>query len=162
MAVTVKNLGAAIVVALRDSTTIQSKCQEYFYKAHTVMYGSTGDKSPSVDEMPAFAVIPWGKDRGEDDRDRVFRFTIVLTMEDETVTSATSERGVDTKIYRGTDILEELLDLAHTAIRSMNTELFYNDLGWEFEPIEYFPLFVGQVIIEISYPVLIGQYEPSV
>lgn len=161
MALTVKTLGARIVTALRDNAAILSKCTELYYRAHTVSYGSTGDKAPSVDEMPAIAVVPWGKERGEDDRDRIYRFSIVVTLEDDTVTTTTTEKGVVVKTYRGADTLEELLDLAHTAIKAISTELFYNDLGFELEPIEYYPLFVGQLMMEVSYPVLIGQYEPT-
>jgi len=161
MALTVKQIGAKIVQVLRDSTGIFNKCNELYYRPHTVSYGSTGSKTPGVDEMPSFAVVPSGKERGEDDTDRVFRFSIVVTLEDETVTESTTENGVVVKTYRGSDTLEELLDLAHTAIRAMSNEMYYNDLGFEFEPIEYYPLFVGQMLMQISYPVLIGQYEPT-
>jgi hypothetical protein len=161
MALTSEEIGNKMVEVLRDSQTILDTSNTLYFKPHTVFYGSTGIKAPDVADMPALAVIPWGKERGEDDENRVFTFSIMVTLHDENVTTATTEKGVKVKTYRGASTLEQYMDESMTAIRAMNTEMFYNDKGFEYQPIEYFPLFMGELILTVSFPVLIGGYEPS-
>jgi hypothetical protein len=160
MALTSDGIGTKMVEVLRDSQDILDKSNTLYFQPHTVFYGSTGIKAPEVADMPALAVIPWGKERGEDDENRVFTFSVMLTLHDETVNTATTEKGVKVKTFRGASTLETFLDLAMTAIRNMSTEMYYNDKGFEYQPIEFFPLFMGELILTVSFPVLIGGYEP--
>jgi len=161
MALTCVDIGEAIYNALGNSTAILSKCDSLFGAIPTIYYGSTGRKAPPPEDFPAFVVISWGKERGEDESNRIFNFTVGLTVHDENLTIETNEYGVKMVKYRGPKSLEELLDLAMTEIRGISNELYFDDKNFDFEPIEYFPLFYGELTLTISYPILIGGYEPT-
>jgi hypothetical protein len=162
VSLTVKGLAAAMTEALRDDASILAYCQDLYGKAHAVFQGAMGVKAPQEGDFPVFTVIGHAKERGEDELNRIFTFTVDLELEDQVSTEATAANGVKTVVYRGAQTLEELLDLAMEAIRGISTEIFFDDKGFDFEPIEYFPVFVGTLTLTVTVPVLIGGFEPTI
>jgi hypothetical protein len=161
MALTNASIGQAIKKALRDSADLKAKCIELYGQPHTVYYGSTGRKSPPPEDFPVFTVVPWSKERGEDLNKRIFTYTITLDVDDETITEETSADGIKTLDYQGPASLEILLDLAMAAIRAISSDLTFEEKTFDYEPIEYFPLFVGELLLTATYPFLLGGFEPT-
>jgi len=162
MALTIDDIGIAVRDAIRDSTAILNFCTTNFSKTHSVYYGSTGSKSPPPEDHPAFGVVPWAKERGEDEENRIFTISVMLYITDETRDSAQTGSGVIYITYRGLEKLEDLLDLAMTAIKGISSELFFDDKTWEFDPMEHFPMFVGELTLTVTFPILIGGFEPTI
>lgn len=157
-------IGKAIRNAVRDDSAIRSKCQDLFTLNHSVWYGAVGRKGSQKDDDPVYTVIPLGKERGENESEteRIFTFLVGLQIKDSNSTEATTAAGVKTVEFRGPKSLEELLDLAMTAIRAISTELSYDDKTFEYEPPEFFPVFHGTLVLTVTYPILIGGYEPTI
>jgi hypothetical protein len=57
--------------------------------------------------------------------------------------------------------LEILLDLARTAVAGISNDLFFDDMSFLYDPVEYFPLFAGALTVNLSFPKLIGGFEPT-
>jgi hypothetical protein len=161
MSLTISAIGQAIKEALRDSAAILAACNDRFGKAHTVFYGASGQESPGSDEFPAFTIVPWGKAKGEEEERRLFNFSIFLELADTMVTESESS-GVVCQDYRGPESLETLLELALTEILGISEELGTDELSFAFNPIEYFPVMVGELTMTLSFPSLIGGFEPTI
>lgn len=162
MNLTLKAICGAIWKALRDSAEILAACQNLYERPHSVYYGSWGPLSAAAEDYPAFTVLGWEKDRsaGDDDRDRLFQITVGLDIHDETSTEAVTAEGVKTVTYRGMDTLEDLLDLAMAVIEGISTEIIWTEKVFSFEPLENFPVFVGEITLTAAVPILIGGAEP--
>jgi hypothetical protein len=53
------------------------------------------------------------------------------------------------------------MDLAETAIRAALTDLDFDDLSFDYDAITFFPLFAGALNMTVSFPKLIGSFEPT-
>jgi hypothetical protein len=159
---TLNSIGQAIKVALRDSAAILAECDTLFERPHVVFYGASGQETGGPEYFPLFTVVPWGKERGEDEDRRLFTFSLFLELEDTTITDATTGDQVLTREYRGVGSLEDLLDLALAEILNISPDLFLEGVSFSFNPIEFFPVMVGEISLTISFPVLIGGFEPTV
>jgi len=158
---TCNSIGQAIKVALRDSAAILAECDTLFDRPHAVFFGASGQEAAGPEYFPVFTVVPWGKERGEDEDRRLFTFSLVLELEDATITDATTGDGVLTREFRGAATLETLLDLALTEILNISPDLFLEGLSFSFNPVEFFPVMVGEISLVISFPALIGGFEPT-
>jgi hypothetical protein len=150
-----------IFEALRDSDAILDLCQDLFSKPHTVCLGLSGADGPPPEECPVFEVIAWTKERGEGQDNWPFLFSVNLYLEDNEITREITMTGVKTLSYRGTQSLEILLDLARTAVAGISNDLFFDDMSFLYDPVEYFPLFAGALTVNLSFPKLIGGFEPT-
>lgn len=164
MPLTCDDIGKAIRDAIRDSSAVRAECQSLFSTNHSVYYGATGTRGAPKEDFPTFTVIPWGKDRGEDEgrTERVFTFGVMLEIEDSAKTEDTTGDGVKYVEFRGPKSLEDLLDLAMTAIDAISNEISFDDKTTELEPVERFPVFEGALTLTVTYPILIGGFEPSI
>ena len=163
MTLSCSTLGLAIAGAIAEDTDIISACQTLWTKNHTVYYGSSGREGPPIEDFPAFQVLPWGKDTSESADDRSFTMVILLAIEDTSITTTDAdEETAKTVVHRGPTTLETLLDLAVAAARAISNEIFFSFEEQEYEVQEFFPIFLGQVALTITYPVLIGGYEPTI
>ena len=160
MPLTLDKIGRAMRDAIRDSVPILSYCQSLYNTTPTIAYGATGTKL-TPEDFPAFSVVPWSKERGEEDEDRIFTFSVILVVTDTTEDEETTAGGVITKTYRGPKLVEDLLDLASDAVRTISTELFFTDKTTEINPVEYYPEIYGELVLTVSFPVLIGGFEPE-
>ncbi len=161
MALTCYDLADKICDAIAESEAIVNKCTALFSKTPKVFRGWSGRTSSQPDAEPIFAVFPLEKEVGEDKSEHNFQMVVQLTVTDESCESETNALGVVVTKYRGPKSLEELLDLAMTEIRALSTELYFNAKRYEYQPIEYFPIFYGELTLTVSYPILIGGYEPT-
>ncbi len=147
--------------ALRDSADILAKCQELFDKPPMIIKGGTGRLSPEDQDYPAFAILSWAKERGELAEDLDFHFTVGLALKDEIYRDDIDVNGVKTRIYQGEESVEQLLDLAAAEILAISSNFTFKDCATILESVEYFPLFMGALHLTISFPVLVGGYEPT-
>lgn len=158
---TLTALVAAMAEAIGASDEIVAQCLSLYSTAPTVHVGASGYQAPETSEFPAFTVLGWSKDKSETEMRRSYDLTVGLVLHDETVSTETSVDGVVTKTYRGAATLETLLDLAMTAIRDISEEIFFDQKTMDLEPIEFFPLFVGELNLTVGFDALIGGAEPS-
>jgi len=172
MSLTARSIQTALSDALLNSVEIAAQCLEYFGTGHSVSAGGSGRQGNT--EAPSFAVLVWSRTAGEDDPERVIEASILLTITDATFITKTepmsipgevgedpSEVDVELVTYGGPEKLETLLELAAAEILSLSSEIMISELSYNFEPLEYFPLFVGGIDFTVTYPVLIGGYEPE-
>lgn len=171
---TARSIKDAILTAIAASADIITKCLEYYDAAPEFIAGGSGRHG--ADSSPAFIVLPLSRSAGEDDERRSFQFSILLTVSDDNFTSETRtviiEEGeedepdvtqdVIVENFAGPDRLEELLEYVVEALLSISNELTIESLDYSFEPLEFFPLFVGGLDFTVSYPRLIGGYEPTI
>jgi hypothetical protein len=150
-----------IFAALRDDKPIFDRCQYLFSNPQLVCLGLSGADGPAPDECPVFEVIAWNKERGNAPDNWPFVFSVNIFIQDEVREYDTTTRGVRTIVNRGSQSLEDLLDLAETAIRAALAELDFEDLSFDYDAITFFPLFAGALNVTVSYPKLIGGFTPT-
>jgi hypothetical protein len=158
MALTCSAIAAAIVEALRADSNIMAKCLDYYGRTPAVYRSASGPKAPENEYFPAFTVLAWGKTAGENDPVKEWDLSVMLELNE-----ANEEVGseADNRDYLGADRLEELLDLVLAAIRGVSEELFLSRIDFSYEPVEFFPVFVGVLAFTVSFPAVMGGYEPS-
>ncbi len=162
MAVTASAIAGKILEALRDSAAILAKCRELFDKPQAIFSGYTGEQAPGPEYLPCFQIYPAIKVDGEDQDHLSFTVSLELSLEDTEKTEATvEETGVYTAAYRGPQSLEELLDLAVAAIREISEQLFIDEENSLYDPLEFFPLFVGVLTLTINIPKTAGGFDPT-
>lgn len=93
---------------------------------------------------------PEGEESGIEDGTVVWNFVI-----------EGSSLVIDIINYNGLQKLEILLELAAAEILAISSEIMISELNYSFEPLEYYPLFVGGLDFTVTFPVLIGGYEPT-
>ena len=172
MGLTARSVQTALAEALAESIDITAQCLTYFNLTHTVSSGGSGRQGAAA--QPSFAVTVWSRSAGEDDPERIIECSVMLSIVDESIVNTKKtvsipgeegeeptivETGLDT--YGGPEKLETLLELAAAEVLSLSAEIIIADLTYSFEPLEYFPLFVGGLDFTVTYPVLIGGYEPT-
>jgi len=150
-----------IFETLRDSAAIRAKAEELYGKPHSVYLGFSGSKAPAPENYPAFEIVSWNKERGQNRDSYSFTFSLLLSLEDALLEDGITTAGIYTEVHQGPEAAEELLDMALTAIRGMGADLDFDDLSFDYDPIEYFPLFVGVLTLTITFPALIGGFEPT-
>ena len=161
MSLTATAIAQKVLEALRDSADILDECQDRFGKAHSVFSGFTGEEAPGSEYQPYFQIYPAIRTEGEEEDKFSFTLSLELGLQDSTLTEATSADGVYTAIYRGPESLEVLLNLARDAIRGISAELEIDQEQSLYDPLEFYPLFVGILTLTITFPKLIGGYEPT-
>lgn len=161
---TIKTLAQKIFTSIRDSSAISSYCTTNFSGAkHSVYYGAREAKSPPDTEYPTFDIIPLGKDRGDADEMRHYTVRVEVAIKDSSKTEATTDPGgIDTVLYNGAEKVEALLDLAMTVIEAIDSELFFPGKVFEINAVEFFPVITGSLNLEITIPVVFGNYEPTI
>lgn len=171
---TARSIKDAVVSAISVSAELISKCLDYYDAAPVFISGGSGRQG--ADSVPALAVLMWSRTAGEDDERRSFELSVLLSVTDETITTTTEtvvlEEGegedpdvtqdVTIETYAGPDRLEELLEYVAAALLTISSEITIGDLTYSFEPLEYYPLFVGGIDFTVSYPRLLGGYEPTI
>lgn len=173
MALTARSIKNAILDALSESADLISACLDYYDTAPVFVGGGSGRQG--ADQAPSVTVLAWSRTAGEDDERRSFDLSVLLSVTDETITTTTKtvilEEGeneepdvteeVTIENFAGPDRLEELLEIAAAEIVAISNEITVDSLDYSFEPLEFYPLFIGGLDITISYPVLIGGFEPT-
>ncbi|MCL4502485.1 MAG: hypothetical protein M1438_11630 [Deltaproteobacteria bacterium] len=160
MPLTLTAINQKIFEALRDAAALKAECQARFGKLPAVFSGFTGEMAPMPEKMPYFQLFPAVKQRGEEEDKLLFTVSLELALQDSAVTEATVD-GVYTAMYRGPASLEALLDLAMAAIQEISPDLEFDQEHSFYDPLEYYPLFVGVLTLTISFPNLIGGFEPT-
>jgi hypothetical protein len=172
VALTAISLQTAITSALAKSVDITAACITAFGGPHRVSAGGTGRQGQS--NFPAFAVAVWSRSAGEGDAERAIELSILLSITDDTITTTTEDVDiaegedppnvieVEVDTYNGPEKLEALLELAAAEVLALSPEVTIRDLNYSFEPLEFFPLFVGGLDFTVTFPVLIGGYEPTI
>lgn len=161
MALTNYDIAQKIFEALRDSRDILNICQELFDTPHLVCLGLSGEEGPHPDECPVFEVISWNKERGEAPDNWPFAFSVNIFLRDNQKDYDIMATGVRTIVNRGSQSLEEVMDLAETVISKALAVLDFPDLSYDYDAISFFPLFAGALNMTASHPKLGGGYEPT-
>jgi hypothetical protein len=154
-------IATAIFEALRDDVALLEECQGRFDMPHLVCLGLSGEDGPAPDECPVFEVIAWNKERGIAPESRPFVCSVNIFLRDESREYDTTDTGVRTIVNRGPQSLEVLMDLAETAIRTALADLDFDDLSFDYDAITFYPLFAGALNMTVSFPKLIGGFEPT-
>lgn len=158
MSLTCAAIVGAITTALRADAAIIAKCQDW-YGTDPAVYGSaTGNMGPETEIFPALTVAFWGKEAGDDQPVKTWDLSIMCEVSDDSTAAGGDIANLD---YVGADRVEELLDLALAVVRGISAELFISNISYSFEPIEFFPIFVGVLAFTVSFPSVMGGYEPS-
>lgn len=158
----VTELAKAIGEQIRDNADVLALCREKFGKNHTIAIDVTGKESLREDQAPLFTVVAQGKSRGEEADHRLFDLEVTAIIKSTNTEQVNTVNGVTTIEHEGTEILENLLDFIMNDLRNISTELTFTQKGQSFETVEFDPLFVGVLSLTVSYPVLIGGYEPTI
>jgi hypothetical protein len=161
MALTNAAVAEKIFEALRDSDDLLDKCQELYGKAHLVCLGLSGEDGPQPEECPVFEVIAWNKERGENQENWPLAFSVNIFLYDDNREFSTTTSGVRTLVNQGAGALETIMDLAQAAITAISAELTFDDLSFDYDAVIFFPLFAGALQVNISFPKLIGGFEPT-
>jgi hypothetical protein len=171
LGLTAISLQTAVTSALAKSAAIAAACVSYFGEPQQVSAGGTGRQGQT--EAPAFSVVVWSRTAGEDDAERAVELSILLSISDSTITGTTENVDIGTHetpnvvvvevdTYGGPAKLETLLALAAAEVLAISSEIIIIDLNYSFEPLEFYPLFVGGLDFTVTVPVLIGGYEPTI
>ena len=147
--ITLNDIGAAIVIKLRDSAAILAQSETYFTLPHAIYYGAGGPQSPVIEGSPEFMIIPMSMENPEAG-DKEYEFLLGCTFKDETDTAATSGAGVCTEVFGGYEKIEVLLDLAWTEIKAISPSLLWNKGSMEMSPLELFPNFTARMTIRAT------------
>jgi hypothetical protein len=161
MPLTSNAIATGIFEALRDDAAILAECLDRFGVPHLVCLGLSGEDGPAPDECPVFEVIPWNKERGLNPDNIPFICSVNVFIRDAAREYETTSDGVRTIVNQGPESLEVLMDLAETAIRAALTDLDFDDLSFDYDAITFFPLFAGALNMTVSFPKLIGSFEPT-
>ncbi|OGP69686.1 MAG: hypothetical protein A2Y80_02160 [Deltaproteobacteria bacterium RBG_13_58_19] len=161
MTITNRAIGQKIYEALRDSAAILDRSQELFGVPHAVYYGFSGQQSPSPENLPLFEIMAWGKDRSETQDNRSFSYTLAVSLRDETKTEELLVSGVYAAKYPAADYVEEFLDLAVAEIKAALPDLILEEESYEYDPTEFYPLYVGGVGLTLIFPNLGGGFEST-
>jgi hypothetical protein len=159
--VTASAISQKILEALRDSPEILAGCEDLFDKAHSVFLGFTGEQAPHKQHFPCFQIYPAVKVDGEAQDNLSFTVGLEVSLEDTHKVEATTAAGVYTAVYRGSQSLEELMDLAVAAIREISPQLFIDEEQSLYDPLEFYPLFVGVFTLTINVPKTAGGFDPQ-
>lgn len=156
MALTLKAIGHAIKDALIASSALSAKCLDLYDKDATIVYISDKLNPQQVSSYPLIVVMPESRSDGQT-RGRV-TFTLQLGF----AVEQTERTDLDEIVhYQGVDDLEDLMDIAKDIVEAISTELTVDGFDYVFDAVEYYPRAVGTLALEISYPKLIGGYEPT-
>lgn len=154
-------IATAMFEALRDDAAILAECQSRFSTPHLVCLGLSGGGDPDPEDCPIFEVITWNKERGLAPETWPFVFSVNIFLHDLSREYETTTSGVRTIVNQGPQSLEVLMDLAEAAIRAAMTDLDFDDLSFDYDEITYFPLFAGVLNMTVSFPKLIGGFQPT-
>ncbi len=161
MALTSDAIATEIFEALRDSEALLAACQELFDKPQTVCLGLSGEDSPPEEDCPVFEVIAWNKERGQSPDAWPWAFSVNVFLADATKEREITASGVKTIVNRGPQSLEAIMNLAETAILAALADLDFDDISFDYDALTFFPLFAGALNLTISFPKLIGGFEPT-
>lgn len=154
-------LSKRVAEKIRDNADILAMCRDKFGKNHTVQLDVTGKETKRQNDVPLFSVVSEGKGYGEENEDRTFDLQVGCLIASTDTEIVNTVKGVTMVEHEGLAILEDLLDYIMNDLRSISTELTFSEKGQTYDPVEFAPLFLGTLHIGVSYPVLMGGYEPT-
>lgn len=161
MALLLQDILASAADAIAGDEQIIAKCLDLYGRAATVHVGAAGYQAAESSDYPAFTLLGLTKERTETEPRRVYEITVGLALHDENYATETTVDGVSIKTYRGAATLEDLLDLAMAAIKNISEDLFFDIEIYDFEPVEFYPLFVGEISLTVGFEVFLGGEEPT-
>jgi hypothetical protein len=159
---TATDIARKIFEQIRDNAAVLALCREKFQKNPRVELGMSGRNAPLDQEAPAFTVLPAGKSRGEEANDRTFDIKIICLISLDDKDNEKTVNGVLTREHEGSETMEQLLDLVMDDLRNVSSELTFFEKRQEYEAVENRSFFVGTLDLGVSFPVLIGGYEPTI
>lgn len=142
--------------ALRDSAALADKCDDLFSQWPVIYLGISGEGGPPPEDCPVLEVTSWNKEQGDAPDSWPFNLSVNIFLRDETRQYATTAKGVKTVVNRGSQSLEEVMDLAAAAIRAALVELDLDDFSFDYDEVSFFPLFAGALNLTVSFPKLGG------
>jgi hypothetical protein len=159
---TAHDIANKIMEQIRDNADVLALCREKFSTNPKIELGMNGRNAPREDDVPGFTIAAAGKSYGEENADRTFEMKIIclISLSDKGKTSTVN--GVKTIEHEGSAIMEQLLDLVMDDLRAVSTELTFFEKKQEYEAVENMNLFMGTLDLGVSFPVLIGGYEPTI
>lgn len=123
MAVTLDQIGDAILAAIRDNATILSTCNSLYSSPHSVFLNAPDRLTPEQAFMPLFSVLCIQKSNPEIASKKDYSVVVGVSVHDANKTENTTANGVYTLKYSGQKNVETLIDLALSAIRSMSSNI---------------------------------------
>lgn len=154
MAVTLDQIGDAVLVAIRDDATIYSTCFNFFGKAHAVFLNAPDRLTPDPQFMPLFSVLCVEKDNTENSNTKDYGIILGVTIQDNAKTEL-SVSGIYTLKYLGQKNVETLADLGLAAIRAMSSSITLSASTLEILYADG-DIWSARYSLTISIPVLLG------
>lgn len=137
--------------ALRDSQPIRDFCLFAYEKPPQIIIGHDVKQKLGRDDCPAILIPRMGKIEGEDSRE--FRyFTLIGWM----VVNDEEAEDEDIWILKGLEESDALGQMIYETLCHLNPNFPVSESHYEIEAVEFFPLIVGEMQLNITVPRTMG------
>lgn len=137
--------------ALRDSQAIKGFCLSKYGKLPQIIVGHNVKQKPGKDDCPAILIPRLGKVEGEDSRE--FRyFTLVGWM----IVNDQETAQDEIRILQGLEESDALGQMIYETLCLLNPSYPVSESHYEIDAVEFFPMIVGEMQLNITMPRTIG------
>ena len=137
--------------AIYDYGDLQTWCTSNYSRNHKVYVGLDTRNPPGQSDYPMVAIFPWKQSQGYGKMEQRHEFEIVVGLYDTALRAVAGKSGIIEK--NGIQNLEAMRALVSLAIQGADIDdNWLNDLDTEYDPVEYFPFFLGSSIYKLSTP----------
>lgn len=138
--------------ALRDSQAIKGFCLSKYGKLPQIIVGHNVKQKPGKDDCPAILIPRLGKVEGEDSRE--FRyFTLVGWM----IVNDQETAQDEIRILQGFEESDALGQMIYETLCLLNPSYPVSESHYEIDAVEFFPMIVGEMQLNITMPRTIGR-----
>ena len=155
MAISSRQIGAALWSAVRDSAAILAAAQAIFGKAHAAYYAVGGTLSPPAADFPQIMVIPQERDISQQS-DLDYSFVVGVILQTQDAEQGTTNTGVNYTYLKGFDYVEQLFELAFAEALGVSSNLKWNRGRIVFDPIGVEGQFSGKAVWSARVSRVIG------
>lgn len=137
--------------AIKNSSEIDNYCNSKYQKPITIFVGMDMKNKPVDNDFPIVIIRPGVKIEGEDEVE--FRYSISASwgIINENVTAVDNVKELD-----GIKECDELGQLIFEELSKINTNYPLSTVEYEINPIDYFPMIAGEMLIELTVTPTIG------
>lgn len=135
--------------AIANSTAIEEFCLNKYSKELTLFIGIDMKNPPSKQDCPYIIILPGVKKEGYKAKENVYALSLGWAIVNDNYNISTSQSGKVVE-FIGNDDADELGQLILEEIAKVNTSSQIAAVDYQIEPADFFPQFLGQMILELE------------
>ena len=142
--------------ALVSSEEINAFCMERYGRQPQIRIGVNKKRPPTESDCPVIVLRPGAKREGEYEETYTYVISVGWAIRNETeyVVGRTYE-------MQGTEEVDDLGQLILQEIQQISSNYPISTIDYELETIDFFPQFVGEMLLSVCITPLIGGYAIS-